>query len=290
MTTGSAGILFPSPELIRKGLTGGVFIAPYTAAAISASNLFDPTSGALVNPLPSGYRDLGFLSTAGAVFARSAKTTDIDSWQSDTPTRTDVTSDTSTLTIVPQETNQSTLSAYLGIQAGSVLTPAANGTFSYQRPAVPTPTYWRVLALGVDETTYGEVVVARFFPRALVTAYASQAFANASDPIEWGVTITAYLDSVLGTPEIYLFGGEGQPALQSDMGWNRTVTCTVATTTTLTATTGSFYPNDVGSVVAGTGITAGTTVASYTDSTHVTMSAVGTTAGSAVAVTIDAQA
>lgn len=289
MTTGSAGILFPSAELIRKGVTGGVFIAPYSSAAISTTNLFDPTTGALVNPLPSGYRDLGFLSTAGAVFARTVKTTDIASWQSDVPTRTDVTSDTSVLTVVPQETNQSTLSAYLGIAAGSVLTPGANGTFQYSRPSVPVQTYWRILALSVDETTYGEVVFGRFFPRALVTAYANQSMANASDPIEWGVSITAYLDSVLGTPEVFLFGGEGQTALQTDSGWSRTVTCTVATTTTLTATTGSFYPWDVGAVVSGTGITVGTTIFSYTSATVVIMSAVGTAPGTAIVVTIAAQ-
>lgn len=288
MTTGSAGISFRKSELIRKGLTGGVFIAPYTSAAVSLTNLFDATSGALQNPLPTGYRDLGYLSSAGAVFARSVKTTDIASWQSDNPTRTDITGDTTTLVIEPQETNQSTISLFLGL--ASAPTPGTNGAFSVARPATSIPNYWRVLALAVDTVTTGEVVYARFFPRALVTAFASQALANASDPIEYGVTITAYVDSILGSPEVFFWGGEGLPSLQVDMGFNRSVTVTTNSTTLLVATTGNFYPNDVGAVVAGTGITPGTTIASYTDSTHVVMSAVATASATGVAVVIDAEA
>lgn len=289
MTTGSAGISFRKDELIRKGLSGGVFIAPYGSAAISLTNLFDPTTGALQNPLPSGYRDLGFLSSAGAVFARSVKTTDIASWQSDSPTRTDITSDTTTLTIEPQETNQGTISLYLALSTPP--TPGSNGAFSVTRPAVEIPNYWRVLALAVDNNAYGEIVYARFLPRALVTAYASQAMANASDPIEYGVTITGYLDSVLGSPEIYFWGGEGLPSLQVDMGFGRTVTCsTTSASATLTATTGSFYPNDVGAVVAGTGITVGTTILSVTNATTAVMSAPATATGASIAVAIAGEA
>lgn len=286
MTTGSAGILTPRSELIRKGLTGGVFIAPITAPAITRATLFDVTSGALVNPLPAGYVDLGFLSAAGAAFARSAKTTDITSWQSDSPTRTDVTSDVTTLTIEPQETTQRTVALFLGVDHTTIVPDTTNGSFQIARPAISIPLYYRVLVLAVDSGDFGELVYARFLPRALVTAYAGQAFANAANPITWGVTVTAYLDSVLGYPEAYLVGGDGQSALQVDMGFARAVSCTVALTTALVATTGKFFPADVGAVVAGVGITLGTTIASYTDATHVTLSAVGTTAGAGVAITI----
>lgn len=289
MTTGSAGISFRRNELIRKGLTGGVFIAPYTSAAITKTNLFDAATGALTNPLPTGYRDLGFLSAAGASFARTAKATDIASWQSNSPTRTDVTSDVTTLTIAPQETNQSTLALFLGVDP-TTITPGTNGATEVDRPAISIPRYWRVLVLAVDTGDFGEIVYARFMPRALVTAFAAQNLANESNPIEFGVTVSSYLDSVLGYPESYMIGGEGWPALQVDAGFNRAVTCSTATSTALVATTGIFYPADVGAVVSGAGITVGTTIASYTDSTHVTMSAVGTTAAPSIAVTINAKA
>ncbi|HEV3309958.1 MAG TPA: hypothetical protein VG815_05535 [Chloroflexota bacterium] len=289
MTTGSAGISFRKNELIRKGLSGGIFIAPVTSAAITKSNLFDPTTGALVNPLPAGYRDLGFLSTAGAVFARTAKTTDIDSWQSDSHTRTDIISDVTTITITPQETNQSTIGLFLGVDA-STITPGVNGAYEVDRPAISIPRYYRVLALAVDTTTNGEIVYGRFLPRALVTAFASQTMANAATPLEFGVTITGYLDSVLGYPEAFLFGGEGLPALQVDMGFARAVTVTTNSTSLLVATTGNFYPNDVGAVVSGAGITVGTTIASYTDSTHVVMSAAATASAAGVAVSIAGEA
>jgi hypothetical protein len=288
-TTGFAGLSMKKNELIRKGLTGAVFIAPTTAPAITAANLFDVTTGALVNPLPAGYRDLGFLSAAGAAFSRTVKTSDITSWQSLDPTRTDITSDKTQLVIIPQETNQSTIGLYLGIDSSTVV-PAANGSFEIDRPDVSTPRYYRILVLAVDQADAGELVIARFFPRGLVTAFKAQTDANDANPVDWGVTIDAYLDTALGYPESYMFGGDGQLSLQVDMGFNRDVTCTVALTTALVATTGEFFPNDVGAVVTGTGIPVGTTIADYVSSTQVTLSAAGTAAGSAIPVVIAGKA
>lgn len=289
MTTGSAGILDHKSELIRKGLTGGVFIAPTTAQPISKTNLFDPASGAIVNPLPAGYRELGLLTAAGANFARTAKATDIASWQSDSPTRTDVTSDTTALTLEAQETNQSTIALFLGVDPTSIVPDATNGSIEIQRPAISIPRYWRVLVMAVDTGEFGEIVYARFLPKALVTAFAAQDLSNGANPIQYGVTVTSYLDSALGYPEAFLYGGEGLMALQTDMGFDRAVTASTATSTALTATVGSFFPNDVGAVVTGAGIPAGTTIIDYVSATVVTLSAATTATATGVAVTIKGQ-
>jgi hypothetical protein len=279
MTSGSAAISFRKNELIRKGLSGGVFIAPYTSAAITKTNLFDAVTGAITGPLPAGYRDLGYLSAAGAMFARTTKVTDTISWQSVTPTRTDVTADTTTLKIVPQETNVSTLALFLGVDPASIAV-GVNGAIEVDR----------VLAISVDTVTPGEIVYARFLPRAMVTAWDSQDMANGANPVEFGLTITSYVDSVLGYPEAYLIGGEGHISLLADEGFSRAITCSTATSTALTATTGNFFPNDVGAVVSGAGITVGTTIIAYVSSTVVTLSAATTATAAGVAVTINAEA
>jgi hypothetical protein len=289
MTSGSAAISFRKNELIRKGLSGGVFIAPYTSAAITKTNLFDAVTGAITGPLPAGYRDLGYLSAAGAMFARTTKVTDTLSWQSVTPTRTDVTADTTTLKIVPQETNVSTLALFLGVDPASIAV-GVNGAIEVDRPLTPIPRYWRVLAISVDTVTAGEIVYARFLPRAMVTAWDSQDMANGANPVEFGLTITSYVDSVLGYPEAYLIGGEGHISLLADEGFSRAITCSTATSTALTATTGNFFPNDVGAVVSGAGITVGTTIIAYVSSTVVTLSAATTAIAAGVAVTINAEA
>jgi hypothetical protein len=187
-------------KLIRNGKVGGVFVAPYTAPAISLTNLFDPTTGALQNALPSGYIALGDMSPAGAVFERSVTTTDIGSWESDSPAREDITSDTSTMVIEPRETNQESISLFNALVGPYAL--SSKGTLLF-------PNHWRVLAITIDDVS--DIVYARFFPRALVSTYA-----NTSDPIEYGVTALACVDSVLGSPELFFWGGEGLAEYQAE--------------------------------------------------------------------------
>ena len=80
-------------ELIRKATDGSVLLASLDAPSIDKSVLFDadglkalPKTG---NPkLP--WRDLGWLTDDGAQFSRDVSTSDITSWGSISPTRTDV--------------------------------------------------------------------------------------------------------------------------------------------------------------------------------------------------------
>jgi len=190
-------------ELVREGKVGGIFIASYTSPAISRTNLFVSTTGALQNALPSGYIALGDISPAGAAFTRSAKTTDIASWDSDSPARTDIFFDATTLTIEPQETNQGTISLF----------NALVGPYALSSKGTLFPNHWRVLAVTIDAVS--DTVYARFFPRALVSTYA-----NTSEPIEYGVTVLACVDPLLSSPELFFWGGEGQASLKVDMGFD----------------------------------------------------------------------
>jgi hypothetical protein len=63
-------------------------------------------SGAGVDlaPLPSGMDDLGWLTSDGAQFSRDVSASEVTSWGSVTPTRTDITSDSTTMTVTAQET------------------------------------------------------------------------------------------------------------------------------------------------------------------------------------------
>jgi hypothetical protein len=282
--TGFAAISEKKNELIRKGLKGSVFIAPTTSAVITKTNLFDPTSGDL-KVLPAGYIDVGRMTDDGAKWGRAVKDTDITSWGTTSPTRSDRSSDVTTLVIAAQETKLATMGLYLGA-ATSALTPGTNGAMEIQRAPSAVPLYYRVLGLAVDEIAGQEFVVARFLPRAKVTDFADQSYANGDDALEWGVTLTAYTTSTVGFAVDDLMGGAAVKGMLGDMGFPRTVKCTVATSTALVATTGTFLPTDVGAVLSGTGITTGTTITTYTDATHVVMSAAGTTAGSNVPVTV----
>src|SRR5690349_7950280 len=95
-------------ELIRKALEGSVFIASVDAPPLGAT-ITDPADSLLL-PLPTTgtpelpWGDLGLLTGAGASFSQDTTTSDITSWGSFSPTRSDITADNSTLTVVAQET------------------------------------------------------------------------------------------------------------------------------------------------------------------------------------------
>lgn len=208
-------------ELIRKSLDGSAFIAPVTAAAIT--NLTTYTAGPPVvidlTPLPSEYSDLGWLTNDGMQFSRDVSSSEVTSFGSVSPTRTDITADTTTLTVTAQETKLLTIGLATGADL-SAISPAANtGEVSIAKPARPKSKSYRVLSLSVDQGDAGEIYVARFLPRAKVTSYAEQSFGGGDDPITWGVTFTGEEDSDLGYSERWIFGGEGWNALLDEMGF-----------------------------------------------------------------------
>lgn len=279
-----AGIEVKKNELIRKGTQGSVFIAPVTATAITSTNLFDATTGGLA-ALPAGYKDLGWTAITGAVFARKVTSTDIPAWGTNDPVRSDITADTTTLQVDGYETKLQTISLYTGVDQSTMI-PATNGSLQVNLPSAPQPKFYRALALAIDESSGGEIVIARFLPRCQVTNYTNQSYSNDKDPLVWGIELTAYQDSTLGFAQAQLYGGEGWLSLITRMGFPRIVTCTTAVSTALVATSGTFSSADVGATVSGGTIPANTTIATFTDSTHVVMSAAATAIATAVPVTV----
>lgn len=212
-------------ELIRKALDGSVFVADVTADAIAALTTYTAGPPVVIDltPLPLDYDDLGWLTADGAQFSRDVATSEVTSWGSVSPTRTDVTSDTTTMTVTAQETKLLTIGMATGADLSAVEAAFQTGEVSIAKPARPKSKHYRVLSLAVDQGDAGEIYVARFLPRAKVTGYAEQAFSGGDDPILWGVTFTGEEDSDLGYSERWIFGGAGWNALVTDMGFTQAV-------------------------------------------------------------------
>jgi hypothetical protein len=203
-------------ELIRKALEGSVFVAPSTSAAITTLTGSDSS----LTALPAGYEDVGWTSDDGASFGRNVDTSDVTSWGSVEPTRTDIVKDTTTLKFGCQETKLLTIGLYTGADMSAVTADPTSGEVSIEKPDRPRQTFYRAFTVGVDLSDAGEIYVARFLPRASVTDYDDQAFkSSGDDPTMWAVTMTGHMDSTLGYSERYLFGGAGWKALLTDMGF-----------------------------------------------------------------------
>lgn len=209
-------------ELIRKAVDGSVFVAPITAPLITTlteSTGVAPNNVIDLKALPTGYADAGYMTDDGVSFARDVSTSDITSWGSLTPTRTDITADSSTISFTGQETNIQTIGLGTGRDMSTVSPAATTSEVDMRKPLAPSKRAYRVLALAVDRAPEGDIYIARFFPRAQVSSFSDQSFNGGDSAIEWGVTMAGFVDTTAGYSERWLFGGAGWRALLVQMGF-----------------------------------------------------------------------
>lgn len=202
-------------ELIRKARDGSVFVGKSSVTAITT--LTTGSSSDLAT-LPVGMTDLGWTTTDGVSYSRTTETSDVRSFGSVEPTRSDVTSDEITMSVSAQETSLITLELYTGADLSAAEATAVTGELQISKPARPGFTYYRVLGLFVDDGDAGEIYLARYMPRARVTEFGEQQYNDADEAIVYPLTFTGYEDSVLGYSHKWLFGGPGWEALLDEMG------------------------------------------------------------------------
>lgn len=202
-------------ELIRKARDGSVFIAPLSVASLTS--LTTGASSDLVT-LPTGWEDLGWISTDGASFSRETEQSDVSAFGSNEPVRSDITSDVVTMSVTAIETKLLTLGLYIGVDTTAVEAAATTGEVRISKPARSANYHYRVLGLFVDEVEEGEIYIARYMPRAKITERGEQVYTDGDDAIGYPLTFTGYEDSVVGSSHEWIFGGPGWKALLTKMG------------------------------------------------------------------------
>lgn len=214
-------------HLIRKALTGSVFVADATADDIG--DAITQVTGTAPNevhdllPLPTGFGDLGYTTDAGVQLNTETTTSDVNSWQSVSPTRSDVTAETTTLQVVAQETKGLTIAIYTGMALDGLEAAADTGDLIIKTPQRPNTRFYKVFALARDEDEMGEYFVGRYLPRAKATGRGGQVYDKSDNAIGYDVTFTGFFDSTYGTAQSYVFGGSGWAARLTDMGITQAV-------------------------------------------------------------------
>lgn len=204
-------------ELVRKPLDGSAFFAPLTSPTIDEDFV---TAGGELAVLPDEFwGDLGLLTPDGMGFSREVANSDIMAFGRQTPVRSDITNDTTTLNIVAIETNLRTIGMATGANVLPDSRSATTGALMIKKPPRPTPKQYRVFCLSVDNTENGEIYIGRYLPKAKVTGFSDQALGGTDNAIEWGTTLTSQFDKELGFSEAWLFGGPGWNYLLGKMGF-----------------------------------------------------------------------
>ncbi len=111
-------------ELIRKAKDGSVFVGPISAPLITS---LTTGAGADLTALDEDYVDLGYTTTDGVTFGRTTDLSEVRSFGSVEPTRTDVTNDTITMACTGQETKLDTIGLYTGADYSTIQAAAVTG-------------------------------------------------------------------------------------------------------------------------------------------------------------------
>jgi len=201
-------------SLIRKALTGSVFIAPSTVTNLAA---ITSTSAAALVTLPTGWEDLGYVTKDGVGYGRETEQSEVTSFGAQTPTRIDQTSDVLSMTVTCQETKLATLGLYIGLDTSGVEAAFTTGEVRLAKPEFAANFHYRVLGLFVDEIEEGEIYMGRYFPYAKITERGEQTMADGDDPVNYNFTFRAEPDPATGIDAEWIFGGPGWLALLDDM-------------------------------------------------------------------------
>jgi hypothetical protein len=200
------------PAMTAAGaFTGG------TSPAIAVTTTTPGTGVDLVD-LPDGWTDIGWITSDGVTYGRTTDVSDVTSFGSVQPTRSDVTNDTITMSVVAQETSMLTLGLYTGADTAALTADATSGEFSISKPDIPGFRYYRVLGIFVDRDDAGrEIYMARYMPRARITEWGEQQLNDGDDPVTYNMTFTGYEDSVTGYSHRWIFAGPGWQSLLTAM-------------------------------------------------------------------------
>lgn len=193
----------------------------FTGGTTPAIAVTTPTPGISVDLalLPTGWEDIGWISSDGANYGRTTEVSEVTSFGSADPTRSDITKDVITLGFTAQETKLLTLGMYTGADTSLIRAAAGTGEVSIEKPNVPGFRFYRALGLFVDRDENGlEIYMGRYMPRTKVTEYGEQQFADADDPVQYNMTATGFEDAAVGYAHRWIFGGPGWLRLLSDMG------------------------------------------------------------------------
>ena len=206
-------------ELIRKALDGSFFMDIEGTSVGHVATITAETGGVVdLSPLPAGYKDLGWVNSDGFQFGRESNVANITSFGSVTPTRSDVQSDVTSLTVNAQETNLTTLALSTGAAASGITADPVTGEVVLTKPGRPSARSYKALFISVDETTDGPIYMGRYFANMKVTGYGSETYqSSAEEAILRTVTLGAN-PGPEGWSERWFFGGSGWKALLTQMG------------------------------------------------------------------------
>ncbi|MDH6282803.1 hypothetical protein [Prescottella agglutinans] len=204
-----------APELIRKPLKGAILVAPIATNIPAAF-----TTGATADLQElTGFKSLGHTAKdAPPSFKPEVKSSDVESWGSLEPTRTDIISRDLSVSFTSQETKKETLEMYSGIDLSAVKADSTTKEIQYNDPTSPSTRYHRMIFLAVDGSGADAIYILKILPRAMVSEVGEQSW-NPENALSYPLTVKAKVDSTLGYSVKNVICGPGVAPIVQKMGF-----------------------------------------------------------------------
>lgn len=213
VTTYEAELTGNQSTQMFKALGGIIYSAPM-AIAIPAA--FTETSSASLTQLdPNNWTRLGLITKGeGITFSREMSTEDEESWGYSEPTRTDITTDTTSAAFTLQETKRAVLEMYDFVDLSAASPDATTGEFAYSKPMTSSLTYRRMIYMAVDGAGTDRRYRFKIMPRAQVVGVQDEVWSQTA-VTKYPFTVRATVDPVLGYAVRNVLAGPGQKARNS---------------------------------------------------------------------------
>jgi hypothetical protein len=200
--------LSDNSALVRKHGTALLAIADYSAPVPTA--FFDSTTGQPLL-LPSGYKNMGYVSTKGFTAKKDTKSDDTTMLQDLDPVRSDLSSSTRTLAVEFGEMSSWVKSLMAGLPVSAW--PATNGgKWSVDDKGTQESPYYRLLLLTQDGTGDQAFYRVEFAYRAKITDIGDRTL-NRSDAEIEAPTFTCYKDPAASGAAYHMESSPAVPAV-----------------------------------------------------------------------------
>ncbi len=192
-------------RFVFKALKGAVLIAPYSTPIPTS---FTSGASAQLETL-TGFKSLGLIAKDNPPsFAPTVETVDVEAWGELEPPRTDQTKRSMAVSFTTLETRKESLELFSGVDLSAVEADAVTHEISWKDATQPSSKYFRLIFLAVDGSGADAVYFFKILPRAIVTDYTEQSWAEDS-AMSWGFTFAPKVDPVLGYAVDNVIGGPG---------------------------------------------------------------------------------
>jgi len=190
---------------VHKSLEALAFLAPMSVELPAAITGVDKSP---VDIVALGFKAVGLVTPDGYTFGGSVEKSEVEALGYSVPVRSDITKAPKTIAFTALESDRRDLAELIYGMDLSTVTPGTNGEITFDEPAVPLGSEYRLLVISRDGSAADPYYRGRGYGRVKLANVPEEVW-SASDPRQYPLEFDVLLDDDLGTPVRHYIGGAG---------------------------------------------------------------------------------